>query len=43
MGKTAQSRKFIATEPLGKTGETAEKKVWDAVCEAFADRDCIAY
>lgn len=43
MSKAAQSRKFIATEPLGTTGETAEKKVWDAVCEAFADRDCIAY
>jgi superfamily I DNA and RNA helicase len=43
VGKAAQSRKFIATEPLGKTGEMAEKKVWDAVCEAFADRDCIAY
>ena len=41
--KAAESRKFIATEPLGKSGETAEKMVWDAVCEAFADRDCIAY
>ncbi len=43
MDKAAESRKFIATEPLGKSGETAEKMVWDAVCEAFADRDCIAY
>ncbi|NJK67490.1 MAG: ATP-binding domain-containing protein [Microcoleus sp. SU_5_3] len=42
-GKAAESRKFIATEPLGKSGETAEQRVWDAVCEAFADRDCIAY
>jgi superfamily I DNA and RNA helicase len=41
--KTAESEKFIATEPLGKSGETAEQRVWDAVCEAFADRDCIAY
>jgi superfamily I DNA and RNA helicase len=41
--KAAESRKFIATEPLGKSGETAEKMVWDAVCEAFADRVCIAY
>ena len=42
-GKGAECRKFIATEPLGKSGETAEQRVWDAVCEAFADRDCIAY
>ncbi|MFM9266481.1 pentapeptide repeat-containing protein [Tychonema sp. BBK16] len=43
MDKAAECRKFIATEPLGKSGETAEQRVWDAVCEAFADRDCIAY
>ena len=43
MDKAAESQKFIATEPLGKSGEMAEKMVWDAVCEAFADRDCIAY
>ncbi len=42
-GKAAESRKFIVTEPLGKSGETAEQKVWDAVCGAFADRECIAY
>jgi len=41
--KAAECRKFIATEPLGKSGETAEERVWNAVCEAFADRDCIAY
>jgi superfamily I DNA and RNA helicase len=41
--KTAQCRKFIATEPLGKSGETAEQRVWDAVCEAFAARECVAY
>ena|GEM_PF-147404 len=43
MDKAAECRKFIATEPLGKSGETAEERVWNAVCEAFADRDCIAY
>ena len=43
MDKAAECRKFIATEPLGKSGETAEQRVWDAVCEAFSDRDCIAY
>lgn len=42
-GKAAECRKFIATEPLGKSGETAEQRVWDAVCEAFADRECVAY
>jgi superfamily I DNA and RNA helicase len=43
VGKKVECRKFIATEPLGKGGETAEQKVWDAVRCAFADRDCIAY
>jgi hypothetical protein len=26
-----QSRKFITTEPLSKSGEAGEQKVWDAV------------
>ena len=43
LGKKVECRKFIATEPLGKGGETAEQKVWDAVRYAFVDRDCIAY
>ena len=43
VGKEVECRKFITTEPLGKSGETAEQKVWDAVRLAFADRDCIAY
>lgn len=43
VGKKVECRKFITTEPLGKSGETAEQKVWDAVRLAFADRDCIAY
>ncbi|MCU0546384.1 MAG: pentapeptide repeat-containing protein [Oscillatoriaceae cyanobacterium Prado104] len=42
-GKAAECRKFIATEPLGKSGETAEQRVWDAVCSAFAARECVAY
>lgn len=37
------AQKFIATEPLGKSGESAEQRVWDAVRLAFADRDCVAY
>ncbi|MDF0556053.1 pentapeptide repeat-containing protein [Kamptonema sp. UHCC 0994] len=43
VGKKVECRKFITTEPLGKSGETAEQKVWDAARLAFADRDCIAY
>ncbi|OCQ96622.1 DNA/RNA helicase [Oscillatoriales cyanobacterium USR001] len=43
VSKKIECSKFIATEPLGKGGETAEQKVWDTVCCAFADRDCIAY
>jgi hypothetical protein len=38
-----QSRKFITTEPLSKSGEAGEQKVWDAVREAFADRECLGY
>lgn len=42
---TAQhlTRKFITTEPLGRSGEGGEQQVWDAVRECFADRDCIGY
>lgn len=39
----AKSRKFITTEPLGKSGHRGEGKVWDAVKRAFAERDCIGY
>ncbi|GET42733.1 ATP-binding domain-containing protein [Microseira wollei] len=35
--------KFITTEPLGKSGERGESKVWEAVKLAFTDRNCIAY
>jgi superfamily I DNA and RNA helicase len=35
--------KFIATEPLGTSGERGESKVWEAVKLAFTDRNCIAY
>jgi superfamily I DNA and RNA helicase len=38
-----QSRKFITTEPLSKSGEAGEQKVWDAIREAFADRECLGY
>ncbi|MCL1464946.1 pentapeptide repeat-containing protein [Argonema galeatum] len=37
------SRKFITTEPLGKSGHRGEAKVWDAVKSDFANRECIAY
>lgn len=38
-----QSRKFITTEPLSKSGEAGEQQAWDAIRESFADRDCIGY
>lgn len=34
---------FIETEPLGKAGETGEKIVWNAVKEAFSQRECLGY
>ena len=38
-----QSRKFITTEPIQKSGEIGEQKVWDAIRDVFAHRDCIGY
>jgi len=38
-----QSRKFITTEPIGKSGEAAEELVWKAVQHAFTPRVCLAY
>src|SRR5919199_1383808 len=38
-----QSRKFITTEPLSKSGEGGEQQVWDAVRDVFAYRECIGY
>ena len=35
--------KFIATEPLGMSGEAGEKQVWDVICETFASRNCLGY
>jgi superfamily I DNA and RNA helicase len=35
--------KFIATEPLGKSGQKGERKVWEAVKSVFSERECIAY
>ncbi len=35
--------KFIATEPLGNSGEAGEARVWDAVCRGFAHRPCLGY
>lgn len=35
--------KFIATEPLGKSGQKGERKVWEAVKSVFSQRECIAY
>jgi len=37
------NHKFIATEPLGKSGENGERKVWEAVKSVFSERECIAY
>ncbi|MBP0018292.1 MAG: pentapeptide repeat-containing protein [Cyanobacteria bacterium SBLK] len=34
---------FIETEPLGKAGEMGEKVVWNAVKEAFSQRECLGY
>ena len=35
--------KFIATEPLSSKGEAAEKLIWEAVQNAFQDRECLGY
>jgi superfamily I DNA and RNA helicase len=43
VGNEDQGRKFITTEPLSKSGEAGEQKVWDAVKSAFSDRNCIGY
>lgn len=37
------NHKFIATEPLGKSGQKGERKVWEAVKSVFSERECIAY
>ncbi len=37
------TQKFIATEPVGRSGEKSEEKVWEAVKETFNLRECIAY
>ncbi|VEP11689.1 Pentapeptide repeat protein [Hyella patelloides LEGE 07179] len=34
---------FIATEPLGVTGEKGEQIVWNSIKSVFAERDCLAY
>lgn len=36
-------QKFIAAEMVGDAGEAGERRVWDGICAAFADRDCLAY
>ena len=41
--KTSSHCQFITTEPLEKSGEIGEHKVWDAVRDAFAHRECIGY
>jgi hypothetical protein len=38
-----QRHKFITTEPLSKDGETSERLVWDAVRNAFREREGISY
>lgn len=34
---------FIVTEQFGKSGETGELKVWEAVRQAFSSRECLGY
>lgn len=41
--ETDRVRKFITTEPLEERGEAGEQKVWDAVRNSFAERNCIGY
>jgi len=43
IGINEPNRKFITPEPIGKDGEKAEEKVWEAVKKAFAERECIGY
>ncbi len=38
-----KQEKFIATESLDAYGESAERVVWEAIQQGFADKDCIAY
>lgn len=35
--------KFVATEPLGKSGQKGERQVWQTVKKIFAERECLAY
>ncbi|OKH29865.1 DNA/RNA helicase [[Phormidium ambiguum] IAM M-71] len=35
--------KFVATEPLGKSGQKGERQVWETVKKVFAQRECLAY
>jgi superfamily I DNA and RNA helicase len=35
--------KFIATEPLDRSGEKGEYLVWERVQQVWRDRDCLAY
>jgi superfamily I DNA and RNA helicase len=35
--------KFIATEAFNQAGEKGEEQVWNSICQAFAERDCLAY
>jgi superfamily I DNA and RNA helicase len=43
VGMEEQGSKFITTEPIKSTTEGAEQKVWDAVKNTFAERNCIGY
>lgn len=35
--------KFVATEPLGKSGQKGERQVWETVKKVFSERECLAY
>lgn len=42
-GINEPGRKFIETDPGNRAGSVQERTVWEAVKNAFKDRDCLAY
>jgi|GEM_PF-4919948 len=42
-GYEEHAEKFIITERVRTDGEGSEQKIWDAVKDAFSDRNCMAY
>ncbi|MDR9403855.1 MAG: ATP-binding domain-containing protein, partial [Halothece sp. Uz-M2-17] len=37
------NQQFIVTEPFSQAGQSAEKKVWEAIQSAFVQRNCLGY